>query len=41
MVLGTIDPEREAELRRLLESMNDAPGHVNPKNALIRFANSS
>ena len=37
MVLGTINPEREAELRRLLESMNDAPGHVNPNNALIPF----
>ncbi|HEY5704884.1 MAG TPA: hypothetical protein VIS96_04855 [Terrimicrobiaceae bacterium] len=37
MVLGTINPEREAELRRLLESMNDAPGHVNPSNALIPF----
>ena len=37
MVLGTIIPEREAELRRLLESMNDAPGHVNPNNALIPF----
>jgi hypothetical protein len=37
MVLGIIIPEREAELRRLLESMNDAPGHVNPSNALIPF----
>jgi hypothetical protein len=27
MVLGTII-RHEAELRRLLESMNDAPGHV-------------
>jgi hypothetical protein len=37
MVLGTIIPEREAELRELLDSMNDAPGHVNPSNALIPF----
>ena len=37
MVLGIINPEREAELRRLLESMNDAPGHINPNNALIPF----
>jgi len=31
-------PQREAELRRLLASMNDAPGRVNPNNALIPFA---
>ena len=37
MVLGTIIPERETELRRLLESMNDAPGHINPTNALLPF----
>jgi hypothetical protein len=35
MVLGTIIPEREADLRRLLESLNDAPGHINPSNPLI------
>ena len=37
MVLGAIIPEREAELRSLLESMNDAPGHVDPNNAMIPF----
>ena len=38
MVLGAILPQREAELRGLLESMNDAPGRVNASNALIPFA---
>lgn len=38
MVLAPIDPERETELRRLLDSMNDAPGRVNANNALIPFA---
>ena len=38
MVLAPIDPKREAELRRLLESMNDALGRVNANNALIPFA---
>jgi hypothetical protein len=38
MVLGIILPQREAELRGLLESMNDAPGRVNASNALIPFA---
>ena len=28
MILAPIDPAREAELRRLLASMNDAPGRV-------------
>jgi hypothetical protein len=37
MVLGTINPQREAELQRLLESMNDAPGHVNANNTLVPF----
>ena len=37
MVLAAITPEREAELRELLDSMNDAPGRVNANNALIRF----
>jgi hypothetical protein len=37
MVLGVIIPERETELRRLLDSMNEAPGHVNPHNALVPF----
>ena len=38
LVLAAITPEREAELRELLDSMNDAPGRVNPNNALIAFA---
>ena len=38
MVLAAITPEREAELRELLDSMNEAPGRVNPNNALIAFA---
>lgn len=38
MILASIVPERETELRRLLASMNDAPGRVNPNNALIPFA---
>ena len=38
MVLAAIDPAREAELRGLLASMNDAPGRVNANNALIPFA---
>src|SRR5436190_9252815 len=37
MVLAPIDPRREAELRGLLASMNDAPGRVNAANALIPF----
>jgi hypothetical protein len=37
MILAAIDRRREDELRRLLESMNDAPGRVNPRNALIAF----
>jgi hypothetical protein len=38
MVLARIVPVREAELRALLASMNDAPGRVNPNNVLIPFA---
>lgn len=38
MILAPVMPAREAELRRLLASMNDAPGRVNPSNALIPFA---
>jgi len=38
MVLAPINPERETELRQLLDSMNDGPGQVNPNNALIPFA---
>ncbi len=37
MVLAPIDPAREAELRQLLESMNDAPGRVDLDNALLPF----
>jgi hypothetical protein len=37
MILAAVSPQREAELRRLLASMNDAPGRVNPNNALIPF----
>jgi hypothetical protein len=38
MILAAIDPAREAELRRLLGSMNTAPGRVDTNNALIPFA---
>ena len=38
MVLAAVAPHREAELRRLLASMNEAPGRVNANNALIPFA---
>jgi len=37
MVLATVDPRREAELRRLLASMNRAPGVVDPLNSLVAF----
>src|SRR5438105_8121450 len=37
MVVAPIDPRREEELRSVLASMNDAPGRVNPANALIPF----
>jgi hypothetical protein len=38
MVLAPINPKREMELRQLLDSMNRAPGRVEPNNALIPFA---
>src|SRR4029450_6070938 len=38
MVLAAIIPERETELRQLLESMNRGPGQVDPNNALLPFA---
>jgi hypothetical protein len=38
MVLAPIDPAHEAQLRRLLDSMNHAPGQVNADNPLIPFA---
>ena len=37
MVLAPVDPRREADLRRLLASMNDAPGRVKAGNSLIPF----
>ena len=38
MVLAPIIPERESDLRKVLDSMNDGRGRVNPNNALIPFA---
>jgi hypothetical protein len=38
MVLAPIDPKREMELRQLLDSMNRAPGRVDPDNDVIPFA---
>jgi hypothetical protein len=38
MVLAPIAAAREAELRRLLAGMNEAPGRVDPHNALVPFA---
>jgi hypothetical protein len=37
MIVAAITPGREAELRHLLASMNDAPGRTNPDNAVIPF----
>jgi hypothetical protein len=37
MILAAINPAREAELRGLLESMNNGPGRVNPANDLVPF----
>jgi hypothetical protein len=37
-ILAPIVPSREAELRGLLDSMNEAPGRVNPNNPLVPFA---
>ena len=37
MLLAPIDRAREAELRRLLASMNYGPGRVDPNNALLPF----
>jgi hypothetical protein len=36
-VLAPIEPSRAAALRALLDSMNEAPGRVNPNNALLPF----
>jgi len=38
MVLAPINPQRETELRQLLDSMNCGPGQVDPNNALLPFA---
>src|SRR5215467_9100906 len=38
MVLAPIIPERETELRQLLDSMNRGPGQVDPNNKLVPFA---
>jgi hypothetical protein len=37
MVLAPVDPLREAELRRLLDSMNDAPGRLKKPCPLVPF----
>jgi hypothetical protein len=37
LVTASLRPEREAELRNLLASMNSVPGRVNPANALVPF----
>ena len=37
MILATIIPSHEANLRQLLASMNYVPGLLNPANALIPF----
>ena len=38
MILAPIDPAREAELVKLLDSMNTGPGQTNARNSLIPFA---
>ena len=38
MILASVSGPREAELRRLLDSMNDAPGRLRADNPLIPFA---
>lgn len=37
MIVAPIKTEREAELRELLGSMNEAPGQANPANPLVPF----
>ena len=37
MVVVPIIPERETELRQLLDSMNRGPGQVDPNNSLLPF----
>ena len=38
MIVAPIDARREPELRRLLDSMAEAPGHANADNPLVPFA---
>ena len=38
MIVATVAPAREHDLRRLLASMNRAPGTVNPQNGILPFA---
>jgi len=38
LVAAPIAPQREAELRRVLGSMNVSPGELDPRNALLPFA---
>lgn len=38
LVTAALRPERETELRSLLDSMNHGPGRVNPANDLLPFA---
>jgi hypothetical protein len=38
MVLAPIVPSRAQELRRMLASMNEGPGRINPDNPLVPFA---
>jgi hypothetical protein len=38
LVIAPLRTEREAGLRQLLESMNQKPGHADPHNALVPFA---
>lgn len=38
MVVATVAPARERDLRQLLASMNRAPGVVDPQNSLVPFA---
>jgi hypothetical protein len=37
MVTAPVRTEREAELRNLLASMNEVPGHADPANAIVPF----
>jgi hypothetical protein len=37
LVIAPLRMEREAELRRLLDSMNGEPGHADPRNRLVPF----